>query len=143
MKQRPRHIPVVAGLFLAEMGNSDGTSVRHRLVCNRGQVFRVWAAGSFEVGRPMPRYYFDNRDGEKLVPNDTGVVLPSIEQARDQAAQALAELAKDVLAGSIHRELATEIRNEAGEPLLRATLVFEVERLRWLLSAGSAARRHR
>jgi hypothetical protein len=45
--------------------------------------------------------------------------------------------------GSIHRELATEIRNEAGEPLLRATLVFEVERLRWLLSAGSAARRHR
>jgi hypothetical protein len=100
------------------------------------QVPSKWAG-------PMPRYYFDNRDGEKLVPDDTGVVLPSIEQARDQAAQALAELAKDVLAGSIHRELATEIRNEAGEPLLRATLVFEVERLRWLLSAGSAARRHR
>jgi hypothetical protein len=74
----------------------------------------------------MPRYYFDNRDGEKLVPDDTGVVLPSIEQARDQAAQALAELAKDVLAGSIHRELATEIRNEAGEPLLRATLVLRL-----------------
>jgi hypothetical protein len=78
----------------------------------------------------MPRYYFDSRDGEALVPDDTGVILASIEQARDQAAQALAELAKDVLAGSVRRELATEIRNEAGEPLLRATLVFEVERLR-------------
>ena len=78
----------------------------------------------------MPRYYFDSRDGEELVSDDTGVILPSIEHAREQAAQALAELAKDVLAGSVHRELATEIRNEAGEPLLRATLVFEVERLR-------------
>jgi hypothetical protein len=78
----------------------------------------------------MPRYYFDSRDGDARVPDDTGVIFSSIEDARDQAAQALAEFAKDVLAGSIHRELATEIRNEAGEPLLRATLVFDVERLR-------------
>ena len=78
----------------------------------------------------MPRYFFDSRDGDARVPDDIGVALPSIEPARDQAAQALAELAKDVLSGSVHRELATEIRNEAGEPLLRATLVFEVQRLR-------------
>jgi hypothetical protein len=34
----------------------------------------------------------------------------SFEHARKQAAKALAELAKDVPAGSIHCELATEIR---------------------------------
>jgi hypothetical protein len=77
----------------------------------------------------MPRYYFDTRDNETFVLDDIGVVLPSIEHARDQAAVGLAELAKDVLPGSVRRELAIEVRDQAREPLLRSSLSFEVERL--------------
>jgi hypothetical protein len=73
----------------------------------------------------MPRYYFDTRDGERLVRDEVGVVLPSVEAARDQAAVALAEIAKDALPGSTRREIAIEVRD--GVPLLRTCLRFEVK----------------
>ena len=78
----------------------------------------------------MPRYYFDSRDGDKLVTDDLGVELSGIEAARDQAAAGLVDFAKDVVPGSTRRELAIEVRDEAREPLLRTSLVFEVARLR-------------
>ena len=78
----------------------------------------------------MPRYYFDTRDNDTLVTDDVGVVLPGIEAARDQAAAGLIDLAKDVLPGSVRRELAVEVRDESKEPLLRTCLVFEVQPLR-------------
>jgi hypothetical protein len=78
----------------------------------------------------MPHYYFDSRDGETLVPDHLGWDFPGLEAARDQAALALAELAKDVLPGCDRRELAIEVRDAAKEPVLRTCLTFEAERLR-------------
>jgi hypothetical protein len=78
----------------------------------------------------MPRYYFDSRDGERFIADESGVELDGIDAARDLAAIGLAELAKDVLPGSVRRELAIEVRDEHREPLLKSFLVFEVERLR-------------
>jgi len=49
----------------------------------------------------------------------------SIEQARDEATAALAGIAKDVLPGSVRRELSIEVRDEAKARLLRTCLVFE------------------
>jgi hypothetical protein len=78
----------------------------------------------------VPRYYFDSRDGDRFVQDDVGLEFPNIETARDQATAAPADLARDVLPGSLRRELAIEVRDEAREPLLRTILVFEAVRLR-------------
>jgi hypothetical protein len=76
----------------------------------------------------MPRFYFDSRDNGTFIKDDTGLMFPSLEKARDEATRALAELAKDVLPGSLRRELAIEVRDEANGPLLMTSLVFAAVR---------------
>ena len=78
----------------------------------------------------MPLFYFDVRDGDDFVSDDVGLELPNIARARDEAARALADMAKDALRGSGGREMSIEIRDEAKEPLLQTLLRFEVQRLR-------------
>jgi len=78
----------------------------------------------------MPLFYFDVRDGQKLMRDDDGLDFPNIEAARDEATRALGELAKDVLPGRAVREMAIEVRDEGKVPLLRTVLRFEIERLR-------------
>ena len=77
----------------------------------------------------MERYYFDTRDNDTFVADDIGVELTGDEAARDQAAVALAEMAKDVLPGSLRRTLSIEVRGEGRGALMAARLIFEVERL--------------
>ena len=76
----------------------------------------------------MPRFYFDVRDDEDLVRDDQGVEFSDIEAARSEAAVALAEMARDVLSRSPRRRMAIEVRTE-GEPLLRLSLAYDLERL--------------
>ena len=78
----------------------------------------------------MPRYYFDIRDGDKFTPDDIGVQFDGIEFARDEAARTLGEIAQYALPGVVAREIAVEVRGEDKEPLLRAELRFEVQRLK-------------
>jgi hypothetical protein len=78
----------------------------------------------------VPLYYFDSRDGESFIEDEDGLEFPDLETPRDQATAALADLARDVLPGSIRRELAIEVRDEYRGPLLRTSLVFEAVRLR-------------
>ena len=78
----------------------------------------------------MPLYYFDSRDGDSFVLDEEGLEFPDVETARDQATAALADMAKDVLPGSLRRELAIEVRDESKEPLLRTSLVFEAVAVR-------------
>ena len=72
----------------------------------------------------MPRYFFDTRDNDDFVEDEEGLELDGLEAVKVQAAKALAELARDVLPGSIKRVLAVEVRDER-QPVLRATLTFE------------------
>ena len=78
----------------------------------------------------MPHFYFDTRDNGSFIEDDIGLIFPSIETARDEATRALAEMARDVLPGSLRRELAIEVRDETKEPLLRTSLVFEAIQFR-------------
>jgi hypothetical protein len=78
----------------------------------------------------MARYYFDTRDNERFISDDYGLELSGDDAARDEAARGLADLAKDVLPGSLRRQLSIEVRDEAKEPLLAARLTFEIARLR-------------
>lgn len=72
----------------------------------------------------MPLYFFDTRDNETLIEDDVGLELPDLVAVKAQAAKSLAELARDVLPGSIERTLTVEVRDER-QPVLRATLTFE------------------
>jgi len=60
----------------------------------------------------MQVYYFDTRDDDVFIEDDVGVELEDLEAAKSVAAKSLAELAVDVLPGSVRRELAVEVRDE-------------------------------
>lgn len=77
----------------------------------------------------MTRYYFDTRDGETFIRDEVGLELPNIEAAQDQAALALAEMAREQVPGATRREFCIEVRDH-GAPLLETSLVFEAQRLR-------------
>jgi hypothetical protein len=70
-------------------------------------------------------HYFDNRDGTDFMRDEVGMELDGIEAARDEATRGLADLAKDVLPGSVRREVAVECRHEPDHNVLRAALWFE------------------
>ena len=72
----------------------------------------------------MPIYFFDTRDNDRFIQDDTGLEFPNLATVRDQAALSLAELARDVLPGSERRVLSVEVRDER-QPILVATLIFE------------------
>ncbi|MBB4427824.1 hypothetical protein GGD66_006407 [Bradyrhizobium sp. CIR48] len=74
----------------------------------------------------MPRYYFDTSDNENFVFDDVGVEIASFEDVKREASRAMADFAKDVLPGSEVRNLAVEVRDDAG-PVLRVGLRFEIE----------------
>ena len=74
----------------------------------------------------MPRYYFDSGDNERIISDEIGVEVASLEEAKTLASAAMAELAKDVLPGSVVRRLVIEVRDDFG-PLFRACLRFEIE----------------
>jgi hypothetical protein len=75
----------------------------------------------------MLRYYFDIRHDDNFVRDDVGSKLPSFQAAKEQAAKALTEIARDALPGA--RTLSIEVRDEMG-PVLKASLRVEVEHVR-------------
>jgi hypothetical protein len=77
----------------------------------------------------MALYFFDTRDNEIFMEDDIGLELPDIEAVKAEAASSLAELARDVLPGSLKRELAVEVRDHDG-PVLDALMKFEAIILR-------------
>ncbi len=72
----------------------------------------------------MPLYFFDTRDDDDFVEDDIGLELPDREAVNIEAGLALAELARDVIPGSLRRQLAVEVRDERG-PVLKALMTFE------------------
>jgi hypothetical protein len=72
----------------------------------------------------MPVYYFDTRDNDHFIEDDEGLDLPDIDAAKVAAASSLAELARDVLPGSLKRQLAVEVRDDNGS-VMTALMTFE------------------
>jgi hypothetical protein len=72
----------------------------------------------------MPRFFFATRDDDFVREDHEGLDFPDLEAVKVEAAKALAELARDVIPGSLKRELAVEVRDELG-PILKARLTFE------------------
>ena len=74
----------------------------------------------------MPRYFFDTRDNEITIQDDVGMELDNLKAVQIEASRGVADLAKDLLPGSIRRTVAIEVRDAANDPVLKAVLVFEV-----------------
>lgn len=77
----------------------------------------------------MPLYFFDTRDNDNFIEDREGLNYPDLEAVKVEAARSLAELALDVLPGSLKRVLAVEVRDAVG-PVLRAIMTFEAVILR-------------
>jgi hypothetical protein len=77
----------------------------------------------------VPLYFFDSRDSDTLIEDDVGLDYPDLEAVKVEAARALAELAREVIPGTVRRKIAIEVRDEQG-PVLIASMAFEAVILR-------------
>ncbi len=73
----------------------------------------------------MPRYYFDCRDDGQSIRDDEGVELANLDTAKEAAARALAEIARDLLPHSSTGSLGMDVRNDNDEVLLTTELTFK------------------
>ena len=78
---------------------------------------------------PMARFYFDLRDGDEFAPDEEGVELPGIREAREEASRTLGAMSKDAMPDGQHRNMAIEVRSSDKRPLLKVAITFEVEPL--------------
>src|SRR4051812_44276540 len=73
-------------------------------------------------GGVMPRYFFEIDDGERRTPDDEGLDLSGLWEARNQAIAVLPDIARDVLPDGERRELVSSVRDESGQLVYTATL---------------------
>ena len=83
----------------------------------------------------MVLYFFDTRDNGTFLEDEIGIECANLAAVKSVAAVSLAELARDVLPGSIKRVLSVEVRN-AFQPILTDVLTFEA--MVWLTKDGIA-----
>jgi hypothetical protein len=76
----------------------------------------------------MPRYRFNVRRDARLLLDPESQELRGIEEAEAEALHVLAEMAKDAIPGAMNRELAVEVADETGKPLLVAKLILRITR---------------
>jgi len=73
----------------------------------------------------MSRFYFDIREDGAAAVDEEGLELPDLRAAQVEAAQSLADLAKEMPAGTERNHMAIEVRTDDG-PIFLATFVFEL-----------------
>jgi hypothetical protein len=79
----------------------------------------------FGFSQPMPRYYFDIRENDEIVVDELGMDFPDLQAAAIEAAQSLADMARDFLPGAECYSLAIEVRDD-DKPLFKAAIAYEV-----------------
>jgi hypothetical protein len=71
----------------------------------------------------MPLYYFDVRDDQSFVPDDTGLEFGTLDEAKAEAARALVDIARDRVPGPDRLVFVVEVRDEKKHLLLEARLI--------------------
>ena len=77
----------------------------------------------------MPRYYFDYREGDRETRDVEGVLLASLDQAREEALRALQELANGNVPAGDRTTSRIAIRERNGPVLMVVSLSLRVQRL--------------
>ena len=73
----------------------------------------------------MAWYFFDTRDDDVIIPDDVGYDCSNLEAVKVEATKSLAELARDVLPGSLRRRLGVDVRDDDHRPVMIVELIFE------------------
>ena len=97
---------------------------RHRSEQTKVTKARREQRAGFAGSAAVSIYFFDTRDNDVFIEDDVGTELNDLEEVKAVAAVSLTELARDVLPGSMQRDLAVEVRDER-QPVLQAKLRFE------------------
>lgn len=75
----------------------------------------------------MTRYYFDIRENEILAVDEQGMDLADLKAAEVEAAQSLADMARNMPGDADSHHMAIEVRADDG-PIFTATFVFKLTR---------------
>ncbi|MGX1106229.1 MULTISPECIES: DUF6894 family protein [Bradyrhizobium] len=76
----------------------------------------------------MRRYYFDLRDGEALIPDEEGMVLPDMGSVQEEAVKALADMVHNAAQKSASLiQMAIEVRDDDG-PVMQVKFAFDIVR---------------
>jgi hypothetical protein len=78
--------------------------------------------------KPVPRFYFDVREGNSLTRDEVGLEFDTIDAAEVAAAAAAAEIGRDRLPAGDAREVTVEVKDEGGFLLVTATVSLAVRR---------------
>jgi hypothetical protein len=78
---------------------------------------------------PMPRFYFDVREGVRFTPDDEGIEFPNIDAAEREAAEAAAAIGRDLLPKGFARSVTVEVRNEHSQRVATATVTLALDRV--------------
>jgi hypothetical protein len=78
---------------------------------------------------PVPRFYFDVREGSKFIPDEDGLEFPDLGAAERGAAESAASIGRDLLPKGDAREVTVEVRNEHGQRVLTVTVAMHLERV--------------
>ena len=76
----------------------------------------------------MPRFYFDVREDGKVIPDEEGLELESLDVAEHKAAVSAAEIGRSQLPHGKVREITVEVKDEDGFVLITATVSLAVRR---------------
>lgn len=77
----------------------------------------------------MPRFYIDTSDQNRFVRDDTGIECVDLEAAKDQAVNALPDMARDALPDGDMRTFLAVVRDAEGRALLQASLTLSITSL--------------
>ena len=76
----------------------------------------------------MRRYYFNLRDGEALIPDEEGMILPDVGSVQEEAVKALADMVHKAALKSISLiQMAIEVRDDDG-PVMNIGFTFDILR---------------
>ena len=85
----------------------------------------------------MPRFFFDTDDGQTSMRDVYGLELTDQAEACHVAIDALPDMAREAEPSGEQHQMAVHVRDEAGQPVLKATLNVAVE---WSGVAGSGTK---
>lgn len=77
----------------------------------------------------MPLFYFDVRDGQRFIPDEEGTDLSDLDAAERDAAEAAAEIGRDLLPPGKVRSVCIDVRNEHGQRVLTVTVALQIDRV--------------
>jgi hypothetical protein len=75
----------------------------------------------------MKRYYFDIREGAHVAADEEGLMMRDIDAVQKEAAQSLADMARDAVSGRMLHRMAIEVRDEAGL-VLEVSYLWQIRR---------------